>query len=596
MAESRLQFLIDLEDRVTPGMQKIESSLQNFKSGLEDMKPAFTKMAAIGTAGFAAVTGAVGLSLKAYAESQVQLTRVDGILETLSSKTLKQFSGGVEQAKTIAREFGAEMQAMGGIADEAAAEGFAKFLQVTNDSSKAMEYAGVAADLAKFKNVDYGTAVLAVIKTLQGSTKELKMLGITMDENATKEEALAALAKATAGQYEKYGKTIAGQTDIMKESFGDLKENIGAAFAVPLQNLLDKIKPTIDAIIKWTGENPKLVATIAAVTAGIFGLVAVVGFLGLGLIALTGITTTLGISMLALFGWLLIIPIAIAAIIAIGVLIYKHWDDLKFLVQAMGETIVEIWNTIVDVVSNAMLAIWNAITSAWSGIQTAFETAAAFIVGVVATLLDFLFPNWEAALFAIYNSAVTIWNSIKEFFSTIFTGISEIFGGWLDSIVETWTDIWTTVKDVFNVIWESIASIFDSVVSGITKAMETLVSPIQKVINLAERALQLAGGAVKSVGGAISSGVKSIISRGSDIINGRASGGPVMGGSPYIVGEHGPEFFVPGQSGRIIPSLAMAGGGPNIFVTVTGNTLLDRDAARKMGGEFVRYLKDNRIL
>jgi hypothetical protein len=37
-------------------------------------------------------------------------------------------------------------------------------------------------------------------------------------------------------------------------------------------------------------------------------------------------------------------------------------------------------------------------------------------------------------------------------------------------------------------------------------------------------------------------------------IPGRASGGQVMSGQPYIVGEHRAELFVPAQSGRIVPS------------------------------------------
>lgn len=41
---------------------------------------------------------------------------------------------------------------------------------------------------------------------------------------------------------------------------------------------------------------------------------------------------------------------------------------------------------------------------------------------------------------------------------------------------------------------------------------------------------------------------------------GRASGGPVNAGQAYIVGERGPEVFVPGSSGSILPSLGRAGG------------------------------------
>jgi hypothetical protein len=50
----------------------------------------------------------------------------------------------------------------------------------------------------------------------------------------------------------------------------------------------------------------------------------------------------------------------------------------------------------------------------------------------------------------------------------------------------------------------------------------------------------------------------------------RADGGPVSSGSPYIVGERGPELFVPGASGSIVPNDAMrsgGGGGPSVNIT-----------------------------
>lgn len=55
----------------------------------------------------------------------------------------------------------------------------------------------------------------------------------------------------------------------------------------------------------------------------------------------------------------------------------------------------------------------------------------------------------------------------------------------------------------------------------------------------------------------------------------RASGGPVSGGRPYIVGEEGPELFVPGSSGGIVPNGALGGGG-NVYVTVNA---LDPESA-----------------
>lgn len=56
-----------------------------------------------------------------------------------------------------------------------------------------------------------------------------------------------------------------------------------------------------------------------------------------------------------------------------------------------------------------------------------------------------------------------------------------------------------------------------------------------------------------------------------DFIRGkRADGGPVSSGSPYLVGERGPELFVPGSSGSIVPNDAMrsgGGGGPSVNIT-----------------------------
>jgi len=42
---------------------------------------------------------------------------------------------------------------------------------------------------------------------------------------------------------------------------------------------------------------------------------------------------------------------------------------------------------------------------------------------------------------------------------------------------------------------------------------------------------------------------------------GKAIGGPVQRGQPYLVGERGPEMFVPSRSGSIIPNGDIAGGG-----------------------------------
>ena len=67
----------------------------------------------------------------------------------------------------------------------------------------------------------------------------------------------------------------------------------------------------------------------------------------------------------------------------------------------------------------------------------------------------------------------------------------------------------------------------------------------------------------------------------------RAVGGPVLGGTPYLVGEMGPELFVPNQGGgTIIPNNRM--GGSNINITV--NAGMGANGAQ-IGQEIVSAIK-----
>ena len=73
-----------------------------------------------------------------------------------------------------------------------------------------------------------------------------------------------------------------------------------------------------------------------------------------------------------------------------------------------------------------------------------------------------------------------------------------------------------------------------------------------------------------SLAGALTSSIGSLFGG----VPGRATGGPVTSGSAYIVGERGPELFVPTAAGRVE---TMAGGrGGTVSVTI--NVAAARDA------------------
>jgi hypothetical protein len=63
---------------------------------------------------------------------------------------------------------------------------------------------------------------------------------------------------------------------------------------------------------------------------------------------------------------------------------------------------------------------------------------------------------------------------------------------------------------------------------------------------------------------------------------GKANGGMVNGRTPTLVGERGPEVFVPtGGGGRIVPNHRLSGGGGGSNVTINLNGIVDADSARR---------------
>ena len=104
------------------------------------------------------------------------------------------------------------------------------------------------------------------------------------------------------------------------------------------------------------------------------------------------------------------------------------------------------------------------------------------------------------------------------------------------------------------------------------------------------------GGSIKKVGtGAVIGGAIGFVATGFNPVGAlagagigagiaaRADGGPVMAGRPYMVGERGPELFMPNSSGMIIPN----GAGNTINVHVSGRVGASdhelRDIARRVG-------------
>ena len=94
------------------------------------------------------------------------------------------------------------------------------------------------------------------------------------------------------------------------------------------------------------------------------------------------------------------------------------------------------------------------------------------------------------------------------------------------------------------------------------------------------------GGFLSSLFGGGGGGLASIGNMGAAfLIPGMATGGPVSSGSPYVVGERGPELFVPRTAGVIVPN--GAGGGQRIVVQQSITNHIDSRSDRAQVGQVV---------
>ncbi len=141
------------------------------------------------------------------------------------------------------------------------------------------------------------------------------------------------------------------------------------------------------------------------------------------------------------------------------------------------------------------------------------------------------------------------------------------------------------LKDKIKAAAESFAS---TVRNDITEGIKGLIkgtSKLSDVLNqIADRFLDIALNQTMygNIAGQYTKGATGGIFGSLGGLFGKASGGPVTGGSPYVVGEKGPELFVPRTSGSVVPNNAM--GGMTINVDASGTAVEgDADRSRELG-------------
>lgn len=144
-----------------------------------------------------------------------------------------------------------------------------------------------------------------------------------------------------------------------------------------------------------------VIGVVAAVVAGIAPVLLILGKLAFAISSIMSLMSTLGLSFGMLAGPVGIAIAVIAALIAIGVLLYKNWDTIKAKAAEIKASLVATWNNIKTSITNAINTLKTNLSNAWNTIK---------------------------------STATTMWNSIKTAITDPITKAKDKVKGILDRI------------------------------------------------------------------------------------------------------------------------------------------------------------------
>lgn len=285
-------------------------------------------------------------------------------------------------------------------------------------------------------------------------------------------------------------------------------------------------------------------------------------------------------------------------------------ESVKQVFVSAKEMVINRVNEIKEFHKNAWESISQTLKTILNGIKAYFVFIWTFTKEFFFNVLEIFGINardkWEEIknkmgeiLDNIHKFFVNIWNSIKEFFKENLEKTRSFVENIWSSIADWLSDVWNSVKDTAISVWNKIRSKIESALNSIKSAVEPIISIFNDFKKKAEEAweavkewssdisfpgLETLNSLVDSAVGFFNdltgaakdayNAAKEAVSASSDV-DSNQFGGAVQTGRPTIVGENGPEVFVPSQSGNIrnAQQLGQFGGmGATVNITVNAQT------------------------
>lgn len=136
--------------------------------------------------------------------------------------------------------------------------------------------------------------------------------------------------------------------------------------------------------------------------------------------------------------------LAITALIAAGVWLYKNWDTVKAKAAQLGAKISGIWTKINTAVTTAIAAISSR------------------------------FPALGAVLSGLWKSVQDVWGNIKAIFSNIIGFIDNVFSG-------NWSAAWGNVVSIFGNLFGELANIAKAPINAVISVINMVLSKINEM-------------------------------------------------------------------------------------------------------------------